>query len=403
MKTAHVIAAVFSMGLVAALAGCVPQMAEDLAPSPDSMTPDTGNDSNPPDAAPDNAVPPKDIVGVWKRQSGELAIVDSSLGKLGFLEFDSSGIANLSIRDPESNVLICEDALFTKVSDDAVLLDGGASRLAGRAFFSTRVALVDMPDDDTLRLLDDTSNELAVFQRVASIPDEEQCDTLDIVAEFDGFDEAHYGAGLAFDGTSLWYTRDSDGKVIPIDPATGAAGTPLDLLPNFNKVHAAQDGDFWAVCFCGSTDLIQRRNAAAAVVDAIPDSITPFSFDERAIAFDPVEKIVWVHGSNRDKNGQPVFLKIDAEQEPDVLVSTFDFNFSFEAITYDGKFLYGIASYLNVIVQIDPASGKAVATYQLPDRRNVEWDALAIVDSDFYVLGDDYRDGTSFLVQLSRN
>lgn len=388
MQTKRTVTMILAGWTLVMTTACIPQTGDDLLPTPDPDLPtEPENPDNPeqPDNPPTNEAPPKDITGVWEHQTGTLKLIDPFFGNVRFISFEPTGIVRFSNREDESNILNCQDGVFTQVSDDAVILDGGEDLFAARSFFGTRLALFEMPDDDTLKLVDNSSGDSASFRRVAAIPEEDKCGDLNLIAEFNDLDESFAPGGLAFDGTSLWYTRGDDRKIVPVDPQSGAAGTPITFTPPFNVIGASQDADFWTFCDCNNSDVAKRVTAAGTVVDPIPEIVTGINLRTMAVAFDPVLKTVWLHGENTDDDFNSVFFQIDAEQEPDVLVSQFKFAYEFDAIAHDGEFLYGLSRFPEVIVKIDPVSGKAVKTYVLPDRA-LRWRGLAVVDGDFFIL-----------------
>ncbi|MCA9256986.1 MAG: hypothetical protein KDA33_15160 [Phycisphaerales bacterium] len=386
------------MGAVA----CDPQKGEDLLPMPDPVV-DPTNPGDPTDAPndPNNEPPARDIKGVWKRTSGRLSIVDPFFGDIEFVSFDETGVMRLSIRDSRTNVLHCQDAVFSRLSDDTIIMDGGFDFFVDRAYFGTRVALLDMADDDSLNLRDDTRGESAAFERVAEIPEVSLCNSLTKVADFKELDEPGGGTGLVFDGTSLWYTRRDDSMTIPVNPENGDAGLGHIFTSSFRVAQAIQDGKFWLSCNCGSSTVAELKTTADVVEEQVSVTEVGFDFDTDAIAFDDVLDELWMFGFDRDNN-RSVFVRMDATQEPDVVLDVFEFSYFFDSIAHDGEFLYGLDGDLLSIIQIDPQTGKAVATFPLPDER-VDWRALEFVDGDFFVLGEEFDSNDGRLIRLTRD
>ncbi|HPF39704.1 MAG TPA: hypothetical protein P5081_02260 [Phycisphaerae bacterium] len=392
------------LACVCVMAGvaCDPQKEKEILPMPDPVV-DPTNPGDPTDAPsdPQNDPAARDIKGVWKRISGRLSIVDPFFGDIEFVSFDETGVMRLSIRDSRTNVLHCQDAVFSRLTEDTIIMDGGADFFFDRAFFGARVALLDMADDDSLNLRDDTSGEAAVFERVAEVPEVSLCSPLTKVAEFKELDEPAGATGLAFDGTSLWYTRRDDSMTIPVNPENGDAGLGHIFSSSFRVAQAIQDGKFWLTCNCGSATVAELKTTANVVEEQITATEVGFDFDTDAIAFDDVLDELWLFGFD-DDNDRPVFVRMDATQEPDVVLDVFEFPYFFDSIAHDGEFVYGLDGDLFSIIQIDPQTGKAVATFQIPDER-VDWRAMEIVDGDFFLLGEEFDSSDGRLIRLSRN
>lgn len=401
MQRKRMTAGVMAIVCISAGVACDPQVGESLMPTPDPIVNDPNVPTDPiaPQDPPAES-PTRTIKGVWQRESGKLSVVDPFFGDVQFITFEEAGVMRLSIRDPETNILHCQDAVFSQLSDDTIIMDGVFDQSSvARAFFGPRVAIFDMPDDNTLSLMDDTKGDAVVLRRVETVPDESVCESPAIVAEFTELEEPRFASGLVFDGVSLWYTRDSDNQVIPVDPVTGGVGGGIIQSGSFRYVHAAQEGSFWNLCNCGSPDVAQRRSAADVLLDQITSTEIGFNFDVDSLAFDAANKIVWMQGF--DDDDEPVIVEVDAESEPDVVLSTTKFDFTFDAMAHDGAFLYGLSGFLGVIIQIDPATMQAVATIQMPVRR-IDWQGLAIVDGDFFVLGEEFDDDDGVIVRLNR-
>lgn len=332
-----------------------------------------------------------DLGGIWGRTTGSILRLEG--GALPeSLVLDPRGAGRLLFRQDESGVLTCDEILHAR-SGDVVMLESGRSTF----WPPTRLLLASRSDANTL-LLREAGGATATFSRIAAVA--EDCLRLTVERRFDGLPVVpHHFSGLAYDGTSLWYEADEgsgSGRAYPVNPATGVLGTPVDLarFTQFSHVHAMQSGDFWTHCGCGVGQEAQRQTAAGTTVDTIDTRDLGDEIGIYAIAYDPVARVLYLHGSSYSR-GKGRLLRVDSDAEPDVLLGAADLPVSLAGMTWDGTQLWGLIGGSLGVVRIDPATNRAVATYEVPDA-SVEWQGIAAVGSRLYLIGR--KDGAGVLV-----
>ena len=208
-------------------------------------------------------------------------------------------------------------------------------------------------------------------------------------------------SGLAFDGSMLWFTDKADTtKLFPINSSTGTLGTAVILsnVGGFSKLKEIQGGDFWVICACGGSISIERRTTADVLVDQIdvPTDLGPnISID--AAAYDPTARVLWIYGTDRDDDLGRI-LKIDSDAEPDVLLDVSVVAVSVKDITWDGTFLWALASGQTIVqLSVDPI--RIVATYQSP-MPSLTFQGIAAGGGNIFLFGDPFA-ATGTLVKLS--
>src|SRR5262245_7383024 len=320
-------------------------------------------------------------------------------GTLRFLVLNDDGTLELLSQDEGSDTLFCNHGVYSTTHDGLVLE-------IRREFSSVTILFLrDQPDGQTLVLTDVTGEE-SVFDREAAVPASLECLTLNVQTVHSGYSAVPtFFTGLAFDGTFLWFTDENEEDVFPIDPMTGALGVPVQLVASqFQMVHACQGTDFWTHCRCGGSQEAQRRTQADVFVDQVDtenDLLNEISV--RGIAYDAVGNVLWLHGFGRDDRIAR-FLQVDSNAEPDVLLSSDDFNVDLLSIAWDGTNMWGITSIQN-IVRIDVGTFKATATYETPDV-NVEWRGIASapassgIGTSLYLIGRDTVTGEGVLAEV---
>lgn len=375
------------LGLLLMTTGC-PPVGDEMVPLP--MPGASDPDPTPSPGQPNPPEKPVDVprvTGVWERTNGNFLDYETFGRDLEYLVFSDTGVVTVIVREPESNILMCFESLFSRLSDDALFISNGGSQTEG--IRGSQIVFFSMADDDSLELIDDTRGTLTTFRRAAELPEESQCGTLIETGRFDGYPEPHYATGLAFDGTSLFYTADSN-DILPIDPTTGAVGTPITLATGSRFVQAVQSDDFWLNCYCSTAEFIKRRTRAGTDVDIVTSAELGMEFFAKAAAFDESEKILYVLGEDESAGRASTILKVNAESEPDVLLDAAPLGyFNIDAATMHDGALFAVLGYPQQIVQIDPATLKAVKSFAIPTEF-IEWYGIASVGDDLVMLGENY-------------
>jgi hypothetical protein len=160
---------------------------------------------------------------------------------------------------------------------------------------------------------------------------------------------------------------------------------------DFNQVHAAQGDHLWLFDTAGGMEVAQRRTLAGGVVDEV-DTDDDLSYDVSidALAYDG-SGVLWIFGES-DADDVYRFLRIDATEEPDVLLNTYEFDLALRAAASDGTHVWVIVNESPYeVLELDPADFAVVATYSAPDR-TTSWRGIASVGEHLVLLGTDYLD-----------
>lgn len=344
------------------------------------------------------------LFGAWEYLSGPAFSSSEFMGEdfVGgprYLVLDSQGGATLVQKEETSQVIRCSHGIFTSTSRSLLL------QLDLRFAQPTVVFLREQPSSNTL-LLTDSGGSVSSFARSPSLPPAFACGSLTVRAVHSGLPEAPtFFTGLAWDGTSLWFTTAASQDVVPIDRTTAVIGAPLSFgFDQFQVVHAAQGADLWAHCACGHGEEAQRKTKVGGVVDEVN---TNFDLGEEmnihAIAYDEGNAILWLQGSSFALQAGRI-MKVSSDPEPDVLIQTFDFDVRLRGLTWDGTWLWGVTLAQNV-VQIDPVTLNAVATFDSPDP-GVEWAGIASAPASagggtsLYLIGQDDATQLGVLIEV---
>ncbi len=343
------------------------------------------------------------LAGAWRYLSGSAfsgpQFSDQDFeGTLRFLVLAEDGTLDLLLQDEASLTLFCHRGVYVRTTGGLVV------EIRRESEAVTLLFLRQQPDADTLVLLD-ASGGATTFAREAAVPPQLACIAPTVLSTRPGLAAVPtFFTGLAFDGTDLWFTDENEDDVYPIDPVTGVLGAPITFdNSQFQMVHACQGTDFWTHCRCGGSQEAQRRTQADAFVDQVDTQVDLLEeISVRAIAYDPVAAVLWLHGFGDD--GIARFLRVDSDSEPDVLLQTGDFDVSLRSMAWDGTNMWGITQSQN-IVRIDVSTFTAIATYDTPDV-NVEWTGIASAPASggpgnsIYLIGRDTASGTGVLTEI---
>ena len=335
-----------------------------------------------------------DVTGVWEHTSAGAGgpILATGTGvEPTFLTFNSDGTGRANLAESTTNALTCGSLTFSTGS--ALTVD-----LAGLGQ-GTEVWLPTV-EDDVLTL--SGRGRTSTFARATAVTETSECKALVETARFTGLPRPDSFGGLAFDGSQLWYEENNTGMILPVDPSTGAVGTPVGLTGSqFSHVHSMQGSDFWSHCGCGGSQEAQRRSMGDVEIDEV-DTNTDLGVEigVRAIAYDTAGSRLFLHGNLRDGSGKAMLLEVNSDAEPDVLVSETILNVSLRSFAFDGTHLWGVSGFGNqVILEIDPATATVSNTYSMPDT-SVQWIGIAVVGSDLYLSGDSGGEGV--IVRVTR-
>lgn len=326
----------------------------------------------------------RDPSGIWEYTGSEgrggsigTPFLDTGLTPR-FLTLETDGRARVNLENERSGALLCAEFPWARGASPAITLD-----LTRVQFQSTRVLRTALPTDDELRLTDNLGVTL-VFSRASTVPADAQCGTLVEQQRFTGLPRPSSLSGLAYDGTSLWYSDQNAATAYPVDPATGAVGTSVDV--GFGFVHAAQAGDFWTHCWCGSNDEAKRVSPGGSTVDTVTATELEESINIRALAFDAAAGALWISGRSNE-SGEGRLARAITDGEPDVLQMSGPFATSLAALAFDGSVLWGLTEDSpRSVVRIHPLNGNADASFMVPDL-TVEWYGIASVGGQLFLVG----------------
>jgi hypothetical protein len=314
-----------------------------------------------------------DPSGTWRHDAGPL--LDETGSRPEFLVFNPDGSGRVNLFDADTGILRCDPLRHVR---------GLTATVAVEFFEQTRVLRQALDTPDVLRVTE-SDGGATLFDRATEIDPAFECGTLTVGDRFEGLPRPAGFTGLAFDGSSLWYEEEDTALVHPVDPATGSTGTPLDLgASQFTHVHAMQGSDFWTHCGCGGSQEASRRTSAGAEVDLVETEPLGRDLRVRAIAYDPVGNVLWLHGQDRT-GGPSRFLKVNSDAEPDVLLAEPVFDVFMSGLSWDGAALWGVAD--SSLVRIDPDTAQATASFHIPDA-SVDWRGVAAVGSELFLLGE---------------
>ncbi len=253
---------------------------------------------------------------------------------------------------------------------------------AGRAGVFPMVII----ERDELTIADEAGN-VALLSRHNVIPPELDTPPLPVVRRFDGLPEpeAIEDVLVFFDGDLLYPSRGN--RIERFDLETE---TLLDPIPGMEPTYimAVQNApapqSFWL-----------RLRAGAATRGSRSDLVSTFDeFDLADLGFpmailgggawqEDAERL-WLQGL---RNERRFLLSLDTESEPDQIDRILPFDRGVLGLAYDGTHLWA-AMFLatQILCQIDPSTGKVVATYDVPDDA-VFWRGLTFGDDGrMYVL-----------------
>jgi hypothetical protein len=342
-----------------------------------------------------------DPTGIWEQVSGELPLLDEILPSgvdLRFVAFQSDRSGALHAQMPGTGTgAWCQDLIYSRTVDGGLVLQvyDDAGNVSGK------VLVTFSRDGDTLRLGDGRGHE-AVFAARDGVPDLLSCFPVQVMSRRELGNHPALGTGLAYDGASLFYTREDPESVLDrIDPDTGAPGQPLSFSLPFTLVHATEEeSSFWTVCRC-SPGVAVRRDPDGEELDRVDTQDFDDPINIRALAYDDAGNNLWLHGL--DGNGPSRLLRIDSDADPNVLLRSVDLDLYLEGMTWSGNELWAIDSTAGrqVLVEIDPMAGQVVKTFRSPDP-DLALRAVGAVGNRLFLLARDRSSASVFLLEVAR-
>ena len=336
--------------------------------------------------APSTKVP--SLAGAWQSTTETNIFNDVSLGNLQFLRFtestDSSGSLEVFGIQSETDILACGQMVFATVADDTLSLYS--------EIFESR--LLQFEKTDTSLTLKDESGLTQTFTKVNEVSSSAICESISFEASFEDIAVSLTNfTGLVSDGTNLRVASE-DGNVYPINPSNGELGAGTTLVGGNYGIGGSPEHivamqgatDYWGHCGCGGSQEIVRFKAGAPTAEDVIDSATdlPEEISVREAIYDGTH--LWIAGSSREDR-RNLILRVDSDAEPDVLLSDFTFDQHLIGFTLlDGQ-MWALVNVLGYkLIQIDPASGKATRTINLPALAEGDFEGLEAHDGSLFLL-----------------
>jgi hypothetical protein len=349
------------------------------------VTPEPGGEPPPP-----SEKEPPSLAGSWQTSSSDNLFNREDLGTLQYLRFtettEHSGHLEVLGVHTESNVLACDQLVYASVADDVVSL---FSNVLG-----SRLLVFEKNEADSLTLTNEKGAS-QTFTKVASVPTSAICEQKSFEASFEAIPvNLTSFTSLLSDGTNLRVSSE-DGNVYAINPDNGQLGVGIPLGGDFNLGGTFDDtvtmqgsSDFWAHCGCGGSQEIVRFKAGDTAATDIIDTATDLAkaINIKQAAYDGTH--LWIAGRSSEE-GRNLVLKVDAEAEPDVLVSSFAFGHSVQGLTFHEGQLWALVDVLGPkLVQIDASNAKAVRTIAIPELSQGGYQGLTSLNGSLFLLAE---------------
>lgn len=359
-----------TLGVV--VAGCGTQ----IAPAPAS---------NPPN--------PELLNGIWKLQIGANRLNSDSnyvMYDLRYIEMSEGKFVKVVCKNTGTEINYCIDGDYTTDDESMIRFTVDVNAVDGNPF------AFEFDGDDKLLLIDEFGNALE-FSRETEIPADHRCGEMAVKNAFEFNVRPHALTDMAFDGTHLYFTKAVEKRIYGVNPATGEIIPPLPAMGENYLMMTAEADSFWTYCHCYQYAALNQRTADTDDLKHF-DLTTNFAVDPVEItsaAFDPVAKIMWVSSLWGEMYG------VDTQGAEPALVGGFEFP-GLDALASDGTSLFGIINAYELIVEIDPTSGRALKTWKLPSD-DVEWRGIDFAGDRLMVLADDEVNNVGVLYELSRS
>jgi hypothetical protein len=341
-----------------------------------------------------------DPAGVWEYVAGDLPLLTESLPAgldLRYFEFRADRTGSLhALMNGSGGGAWCQDLIYSRTFDAGLILqvydDAGHVQLKLLVGYAL--------DADTLRLGDGRGHTL-VFAARSNVPAELDCAPLRVLSRHELGNYPALGTGLAYDGTSLIYTRENPETLLDrVDPETGELEPPLNLPFPFTLVQATDGGgSLWTVCRC-SPAIAVRRDQGGEELDRVDTQSFPTPISIRALAHDESGDILWLHGL--DATGPSRLLRVDSDADPNVLIRSVNLDLYLEAMTWNGGGLWAVdaTSGRQAVLEIDPLAARVLRTFRSPDP-DLALSAIGAVGSRLFILARDRSSTAVFLLEIA--
>lgn len=324
------------------------------------------------------------VVGVWSVQSGSEVLKGLDGSSLKFIELAGNGTGKFYATQATSNVLACVPLVYSVSSKSVISISSIAT---GVNFNSVELYTFEKASDSSLKL-SNKEGQSQNFSLVSAVADSSKCETANVTNQFTRLAiNFSYWSNLINDGTNLKVV-DTNNVLRTLNP-TNAAIVLTQTIPStvgqYSQISAMQGSDYWANCGCGNVEDIKRFNSAFTLVDTVNtrtdlgNQIVIYS-----AAFDGTN--LWLGGPS-NAAGTFRILQVDANAEPDVLVSSFDFPTTVQGMTFLGSQMWGLVNLVGPrLIQINPTTKKATRTITLPTAADGTYRGLTALGGKLYVL-----------------
>lgn len=338
--------------------------------------------------------------GVWRLTSGSFFIEFDPYESV-ILVLNGNGTGHWTLRNVATSALLRVDLLHVRSGDELQVSFIGLGGGIGATYSFV------LDDADTMRLVGQSSTpkglvdgRIGLLSREPQLPDEFRLRTFDVVNRFDELERPVSINDLVTDGTVLIYqTPDVEfGAVQKIDPDTGTVLETFTSFSGAQHIQTTQDAGFWSHCGCGGSE--DARLTDGTVSDVVDTADLGAEIQIRAMAFDPVGRVLWFQGTNQ---GAGRILKVDADAEPDVLLDSGPFDEFLAGMAWDGAELWMIVSNAvesMTILRVDATTLDVVETYRSPDT-TVQWTGIVFLGERQFLLGIDPAD-EGVIVEVSK-
>lgn len=364
------------------------------------------NPVTPPAPAELVSVPPE-YVGHWLLESGSM-MPDFVMGLATYsvtadvtaIRIGDDGTGNIWLRDRLTDAKDCVRAYVLLDDDDHTLVFDFAAETVSDVEFNLALERyrylfpVSSVDANSLGIADE-EGRIALFSRQATLPADVDCAQLQLITRYDGVPAPQYFTDIALWQGDLVYSTSTQIERFVL--ATHSIGTPLGATSS-RLVQTAQGSYLWTHCGCGGSRDAFKRTLSLVVDTVSSETEMGGAITFRAMVYNPSTDRLWLHGRPFDSQfGQ--FYVVDTSGEPDIVEQTISFNRDIRGLAYDGTDLWGIVTVATqTVVRIDPSTGKAKESYEVPDQ-DVSWAGLEIAPDGMYMLGTDAA-GDGVIVHL---
>ena len=379
-------------------------------------------DSTPVVAAPD-------LSGTWQYTSGDF-LPDQQLGNLQSLILNSDGTGSVNSESSTGNVQGCASMTYIVLSSNVLALNIGefgthaharGVHHLGSAFIDDApqtifgggvtggTELLNFALAGDILTITDANGAVATFTHHADIASQCLATSLPTIIDLPSSSAQqpqNGGQFLSSDGTDLWYST-GDQTAQAIDPSDGSAATSVSLTNEPTTLFAiGSDGELWLDYGSGGSSLYLYSQDGTSVL-TLDLTQAPYNLNVNIDAATVDGQTLWLYVTDESNNQAPELLSIDLSTDTPTLTNTLPFPAEFgvnSGIAFANGKLWLVGFFLTpAIVEVDPTTGAATATYSLPFLPDGYYyrGGLAVIGSDFYTFTQSNQTGGDALVHVT--